>query len=67
MCIMAYIIHLTLVMQHISCLAQGKHSVTSCRLIKLTYTVYNDPNFKSRAHGMIEEHVNKTNTIFPGA
>lgn len=65
--IMAYIIDLTLVMQHVFCLAQGKHSVTSRRLIKLAYNAYDKSDLKSKAHNMIEEHVNKTNTILPGA
>jgi hypothetical protein len=64
---MAYIIDLTLVMQHIFCLVQGEHSTTSRRLIKLAYKAYYESDLKSKAHIMIEEHVNSTNTILPGA
>jgi hypothetical protein len=60
---MAYIIDLTLVMQHIFCLVQGEHSTTSRRLIKLAYNAYYKSSLKSKAHTMIEEHVNRTSTI----
>ncbi|KIM19792.1 hypothetical protein M408DRAFT_30924 [Serendipita vermifera MAFF 305830] len=65
--IMAYIVDLTLVMQHIFVLVQGEDLATSCRVIKLACAAYNDSGLKSKAHTMIAEHVRSINTIKPGA
>ncbi|KIM30956.1 hypothetical protein M408DRAFT_327870 [Serendipita vermifera MAFF 305830] len=65
--IMAYIVDLTLVMQHIFVLVQGEDLPTTRRVIKLAYTAYNDSGLKSKAHTMITEHAKNINTIKPGA
>jgi hypothetical protein len=64
---MAYIVDLTLMMEHIFCITQAKNSITSRRLIKLAYRAYNDSGLQSRAHFMIAEHVKDLNLVRPGA
>jgi hypothetical protein len=53
---MAYIIDLTLVMQIIFCLADGKYP-TSRRLIKAAVKSYVDSNFKETMHNKVRNHV----------
>lgn len=65
--IIAYIVDLTLVMQHMFCLMQEEDSVASRRIIKLAFKAYNESDLKSIAHNMISEHVSSINAIRPGA
>jgi hypothetical protein len=65
--LMAYIVDLTLMMQHMFCLLQGKSSIISRRLINLAYRAYNKSSLQSRAHIMIAEHVERLNLVGRGA
>lgn len=56
---MAYIIDLTLVMQIIFCLVEGKHP-TSRRLIKAAVGAYLESNFKDDVRNQIADHVKQT-------
>jgi hypothetical protein len=64
---MAYIVDLTLMMEHIFCLAQGKNSIISRRLINLAYRTYNESGHQLRAHVMIADHVKDINLVSRGA
>lgn len=63
---MAYIVDLTLIMQNIFWLAEGKHP-TSRRMIKLAFNAYYDSPAKADVHEAIVEHVKKSNSYAPGA
>jgi hypothetical protein len=64
---MAYIVDLTLMMEHIFCLTQGKSSIVSRRIIKIAYKLYNKSDLQSRAHTMIADHVKDLNLVGRGA
>jgi hypothetical protein len=64
--LMAYIVDLTLVMQNVFWLADGRGKI-SRRLIKVALKAYLDSEVKGDAHFMISEHVKKVNVASPGA
>lgn len=63
---MAYIIDLTLVMQNIFWLAEGKHP-TSRRMIKLAFKAYYESTVRANVHDSIAEYVKQANIYTPGA
>jgi hypothetical protein len=63
---MAYIIDLTLVMQNIFWLSDGKHPA-SRRLIKIAFKAYLESNVKGEVHYKIAKHVKETRLYSPGA
>jgi hypothetical protein len=63
---MTYIVDLTLVMQNVFWLADGRGKI-SRRLIKVALSAYLESEVKGDAHFMISEHVKKVNVARPGA
>lgn len=62
---MAYIIDLTLVMQNIFWISEGKHHI-SRRLIKLAFKAYLESETKGAVHRMVAHHVKEAKTFAPG-
>lgn len=62
---MAYIIDLTLVMQIVFSLAEGKHQ-TSRRLIKLAFMGYAESTIKVDVHLAIGNYIKQTKFYAPG-
>jgi len=63
---MAYIVNLTLMMEHIFFLTQETNSTVSRRLIKLAYRTYQS-SLQSTVHVKITQYVNDLTLIRPGA
>lgn len=61
--IMAYIVGLTLVMQNLFCVAEGKHEA-SRRLIKLAFAAYCKSDAIGTVHTSIAEHVKEASLFF---
>jgi hypothetical protein len=62
---MAYIVDLTLMMEHIFFLTQATSSTASRRLIKLAYRTYKS-SLQSTVHSRITQYIDDLNLISPG-